>query len=297
MAACSPVLALLVVAAMAGIASAGNIAVYWGQNGDEGSLADACNSGNYAFVMIAFLTTFGNNGQTPALNLAGHCGNGPGGSCASLDLTADIQGCQSQGIKVLLSLGGNGGSYGLTSTDDANSVAQYLWDSYLGGSGSSRPLGSAALDGIDLDIENGQPAHYDELASALKAKGQVLLTAAPQCPYPDASLGQALQTGQFDVVWIQFYNNPVCEYANDNGDVSSLVSAWRSWTSGVKAGSFYLGVPASKDAATNGYIEPADLTGTVIPAIRDIGSYGGIMVWNRYFDVQNSYSGQVKAGV
>jgi len=199
--------------------------------------------------------------------------------------------------KVLLFLGGS--SYGLTSTDDANSVAQYLWDSYLGGSGgSSRPLGSAALDGIDLDIENGRPAHYDELASALKAKGQVLLTAAPQCPYPDASLGQALQTGQFDVVWIQFYNNPVCEYGNDDGDVSGgLVSAWRSGTSGVKAGSFYLGVPASKAAATNGYIEPADLTGTVIPAIRGIGSYGGIMVWNRYFDEPNNYSGQVKAGV
>ncbi|WVZ55694.1 hypothetical protein U9M48_006321 [Paspalum notatum var. saurae] len=267
----SPVhLALLLVAAMAGIASAGNIAVYWGQNGDEGSLAEACNSGNYAFVMIAFLTTFGNNGQTPALNLAGHCGNGPGGSCASLDLTADIQACQSQGIKVLLSLGGGGGgSYGLTSTDDANSVAQYLWDSYLGGGGSSRPLGSAALDGIDLDIENGRPAHYDELASALKAKGQLLLTAAPQCRYPDA----------------------------DNGDVGSLVSAWRSWTSGVKAGSFYLGVPAAKAAANNGYIEPADLTATVIPAIRGIGSYGGIMVWNRYFDEPNNYSGQVKAGV
>jgi chitinase len=47
---------------------------------------------------------------------------------------------------VLLSLGG---SYGLSSTDEANSVANYLWDNFLGGSSSSRPLGDAVLDGIE----------------------------------------------------------------------------------------------------------------------------------------------------
>ncbi|CAO2178921.1 unnamed protein product [Urochloa humidicola] len=287
-----PVLALLLIASMAGVASAGNIAVYWGQNGGEGTLADACNSGNYAYVILSFLSTFG-NGQTPVLNLAGHCDPGSGG-CTGL--TSDIQTCQSQNIKVLLSLGGGGGNYGLSSTDDANSVADYLWDNYLGGSGGSRPLGAAVLDGVDFDIENGNSAHYDDLANALKAKGSVTLTAAPQCPYPDASLGPALQTGLFDNVWIQFYNNPGCSYAN--GDDTNLVSAWGTWTSSVKAGSFYLGLPASKEAAGSGYIEPSDLTGTVIPAIQNVGSYGGIMLWSRFYDVQNNnYSGQVKGSV
>ncbi|KAJ1284616.1 hypothetical protein BS78_03G218400 [Paspalum vaginatum] len=287
-----PVLALLLVAPMVGIASAGNIAVYWGQNGNEGTLADACNSGNYAYVLISFLTTFG-NGQTPVLNLAGHC-NPSSGGCTGL--SSDIQTCQSLGIKVLLSLGGAGGNYGLSSTDDANSVADYLWTNYLGGNTGSGPLGAAVLDGIDFDIENGQSAHYDDLANALKAKGSMLLTAAPQCPYPDASLGPALQTGQFDNVWIQFYNNPGCEYAN--GDDSNLVSAWSTWTSSVNiAGSFYLGLPASTAAAGSGYIQPSDLTGTVIPAIQGIGKYGGIMLWSRFYDVQNNYSGQVKCCV
>jgi hypothetical protein len=64
-----PVLALiLLVAGMVSNTRAGNIAVYWGQNGNEGSLADVCNSGNYAYVLIAFLSTFG-NGQQPQLNL------------------------------------------------------------------------------------------------------------------------------------------------------------------------------------------------------------------------------------
>ena len=86
-----PVLALLLVAAMVGSTSAGNIAVYWGQNGNEGTLADTCNSGLYAYVILAFLTTFG-NGQTPVLNLAGHCDPGSGG-CTGL--SSDIQTCQS----------------------------------------------------------------------------------------------------------------------------------------------------------------------------------------------------------
>ncbi|TVU35680.1 hypothetical protein EJB05_17581 [Eragrostis curvula] len=287
-----PVLALLLIAGMVGNTRAGNIAVYWGQNGDEGTLADACNTGDYAYVMISFLSSFGNG--SPVLNLAGHCNPG---DCARY--SSDIQTCQQQGIKVLLSLGGQGGSYGLSSSDDANSVANYLWDNFLGGTGSSsRPLGAAVLDGIDFDIENGNPAHYDDLANALRAKGPMLLTAAPQCPFPDASIGPALQAVPFDIVWVQFYNNPLaqCQYSA-NGDDTDLVNSWKKWTSSVNAGKFYLGLPASTDAASNGYIPPDQLTGTVLPAVKGVGSYGGIMLWDRYNDGKNNYSGQVKGSV
>ena len=106
---------------------AGDIAVYWGQNKDEGTLADACNSGNYKYVIIGFLATFGNN-QTPLINLAGHC-DPTTNECTSL--SGDIKNCQSQGIKVLLSLGGGAGSYYLSSADDArqvyNLLVQSLW--------------------------------------------------------------------------------------------------------------------------------------------------------------------------
>ncbi|GLJ20987.1 hypothetical protein SUGI_0383580 [Cryptomeria japonica] len=53
-------------------ASEGSISVYWGQNGNEATLADTCSSGNFGFVMLSFLTMFG-DGQTPMINLAGHC--------------------------------------------------------------------------------------------------------------------------------------------------------------------------------------------------------------------------------
>ncbi|KAK1382427.1 hypothetical protein POM88_020162 [Heracleum sosnowskyi] len=49
---------------------AGSISIYWGQNGEEGTLAETCATGNYEYVNLAFLATFG-NGQIPMINLAG----------------------------------------------------------------------------------------------------------------------------------------------------------------------------------------------------------------------------------
>ncbi|XP_078151216.1 hevamine-A-like [Carex rostrata] len=276
-------------------ARAGSIAVYWGQNGNEGTLANTCATGYYKYVMLAFLTTFG-NGQTPVLNLAGHC-NPSSGTCTGL--TSDIQSCQSKGIKVILSLGGASGSYKLTSKSDAQSVAKYLWNNYLGGSSSSRPLGSAVLDGIDFDIESGSSDYYGDLANYLSQYSsqskKVYLTAAPQCPYPDSYLGPALQTGLFDYVWVQFYNNPQCQYSS--GNTNNLVSSWNKWTSSFKVTNVFLGIPASSSAAGSGYIPPNDLTSKVLPAIKGSSKYGGIMLWNRYYDLQNNYSAQVKSSV
>ncbi|GLT59000.1 hypothetical protein SLA2020_318490 [Shorea laevis] len=209
----SVALLCLVMLTLAMGSNAGGIAIYWGQNGNEGTLADTCATGNYDFVNIAFLSTFG-NGQTPMINLAGHCDPYSNG-CTSL--SSDIKSCQAKGIKVILSIGGGAGSYYLTSSADARQVANYLWDNFLGGQSSSRPLGDAVLDGIDFDIEGGTNQHWDDLArylSGYSKKGKkVYLTAAPQCPFPDAWIGGALKTGLFDYVWVQFYNNPPCQYS------------------------------------------------------------------------------------
>ena len=120
------------------------------------------------------------------------------------------------------------------------------------------------------------------------------LSAAPQCPYPDAHLSTAVGTGLFDYVWVQFYNNPQCDYS---GGLNGLTSAWGQWTSGVPGASVFLGLPASTDAAGSGYISPSDLTSTVLPAINGASNYGGIMLWNRYYDGLNGYSAAVKGNV
>ncbi|KAL6840470.1 hypothetical protein ACP4OV_030280 [Aristida adscensionis] len=177
--------------AAAAASDAVSIAVYWGQDAGEGTLRDTCGSGLYAYVNLAFLATFG-GGRAPVLNLAGHC-DAPSGTCASL--AADVASCQSAGVKVLLSVGGGAlGGYNLSSPSDAQGVAAYLWDNFLGGAGAAgapRPLGDAVLDGIDFDIESPS-RYYDDLARNLTslyrgdARGRkFMLTAAPQCPYPD----------------------------------------------------------------------------------------------------------------
>ncbi|KAG6730187.1 hypothetical protein I3842_01G067300 [Carya illinoinensis] len=285
---------LLMVALFTG-SKAGVISVYWGQNGNEGSLADACATGNYGIVNIAFLATFG-NGQTPQMNLAGHCDPSTNG-CTRL--SNDIRACQKQGIKVMLSIGGGAGKYSLSSIRDARSVANYLWNNFLGGQSSSRPLGDAVLDGIDFDIEGGTTQHWDELARALSTFSQqkkVYLTAAPQCPFPDAWLKGALDTGLFDYVWVQFYNNPPCQYS-DNAD--NLKSYWNRWNT-IQAGQIFLGLPAAPEAAGSGYIPPDVLNSDVLPSIKNSSKYGGVMLWSRNYDkgysaaIKNNFTGNLR---
>uniref|UniRef100_A0A803L9B9 chitinase n=1 Tax=Chenopodium quinoa TaxID=63459 RepID=A0A803L9B9_CHEQI len=99
---------------------------------------------------------------------------------------------------------------------------------------------NAVLDGIDFDIESGK---------------KVYLSAAPQCPFPDHKLNGALHTGLFDYVWIQFYNNPSCEF--DVSNPEKFKNSWRKWTSNIPAKKFFVGLPAAaaKSAAGSGFAE------------------------------------------
>ncbi|KAL1342435.1 hypothetical protein HN51_029006 [Arachis hypogaea] len=276
--------------------NAGGIAIYWGQRGDEGTLEETCASGNYAFVNIAFLSAFG-NGTNPVLNLAGHC-DAHTGQCTVL--SSDIKSCQAKNIKVMLSIGGaTFQNYTLTSSVDAGQVAAYLWNNFLGGQSSLRPLGDAVLDGIDFVIEGGQYHYWDDLAKNLSSYNnqskKVYLTAAPQCPFPDTCLGTALSTGLFDYVWVQFYNNHQCEY--NKGNITGLQDYWGIWTSNIHADMIFLGLPAAINASITGFIPPANLTSEVLPIVKNSTKYGGVMLWSRYWDKLTNYSSFIKSYV
>ncbi|XP_027172721.1 acidic endochitinase-like [Coffea eugenioides] len=279
------IISLLMISSLTRSSEGAGIAVYWGQNGNEGSLEEACNSGNYDYVNIAFLVSFG-SGQTPELNLAGHCIPSP---CTFL--SSEIEVCQSLGIKVLLSLGGGSPGTGrgpiLASPEDARNVADYLWNNYLGGQSDSRPLGDAVLDGIDFDIELGSNLYWDDLARALSGystpERKVYLSAAPQCPIPDYYLDTAIKTGLFDYVWVQFYNNPPCQYTS--GDLSRLFASWDQWASYTGVNTLFLGLPAAPEAApSGGYIPPEVLINQILPVVQSYPNYGGVMLWSRFYD-------------
>ncbi|KAG8660739.1 hypothetical protein MANES_02G188701v8 [Manihot esculenta] len=227
---------ILVVLVLSSCSNVGRIAIYWGQNGNEGIPAETCATRNYDFVNIAFLWTFG-NGRTSMINLAGHC-------------DPYSNGCT--GIKVMLSIGGGAGSYSLASSDDARQVADHLWDNFLVGQSESSSRVS------DL--------YWDDLArylSGYSKKGKkVYLTAAPQCPFLDASVGNALKTSLF------FFTT----------NFSSLEDARKQWNSDIPATEIFLGLPASPEAAGNGFIPVFDLTSMVLPAIKGSFKYGGVML-------------------
>ncbi|WVZ23109.1 hypothetical protein V8G54_001653 [Vigna mungo] len=179
------------------------VAIYWGQNGKEGTLGEACATGNYDYVIIAFVQSVG-NGQTPMMNLGGHCEPYRDG-CSGL--SSDIKYCQAKGMKVLVSLVEGGGSY-----RNVSEVASYLWNNFLGGVSSSRPLGPAVLDGIDFgieyEIEGRSKQYWRDLAMFLRGyhitniqDQKLYITIAPQCPFPDLWIGNSLLTGLFDFVW------------------------------------------------------------------------------------------------
>ncbi|KAK7266904.1 hypothetical protein RIF29_19565 [Crotalaria pallida] len=279
--------------------NAGGIVTYWGQDGREGKLTDTCNSGLYEIVNIAFLSTFGGVNQ-PQINLAGHCNPG---SCQRVG--QGIKNCHNRGVKVFLSIGGDNSrnTYSLSSADDARKVADYIWDNFLGGQSSSRPFGDAVLDGVDFDIEGGAgEPHYAALARRLhdRATGsgkRFFLSASPQCPFQFNNLLKgALDTGLFDYVWIQFYNNAQanCEF-NSNNKIG-FRNSWNQWTSSINAGKFYVGLPAARAAAGSGFVPSQDLISQLLPIVRS-PKYGGVMLWNRYFDGLTGYSGKIKNSV
>ncbi|KAL6841301.1 hypothetical protein ACP4OV_028819 [Aristida adscensionis] len=209
------------------------------------------------------------------------------GGCAAVG--NDIASCQSRGVKVLLSIGGGMGNYSLASATDAQALASYLWVYFLGG--------AAVLDGIDFAIKDGSSGHYDDLVKNLASQYDTedarrrtyVLAAAPRWEYPDAALGAALATGLFDQVWVQFYNDPTCEYWP--GDVAKLRSVWEQWARSLPSRTaLLLGLPASSDFVASGYIAPHHLASEVLPVLGRANNHSGIMLWSRYQDMYTGYS-------
>jgi len=146
-------------------------------------------------------------------------------------MSSQIKQCQDEGKIVTLSLGGAISQVGFSTDSQAQTFADQIWDMYLGGSGPQRPFGDAVLDGyvcghfsfpsifmssllyllrrVDLDIESGDSTGYAAFVNRLRehagnGTNQLYVTAAPQCPFPDAYIGQALNDAQFDAVYVQF---------------------------------------------------------------------------------------------
>ncbi|RXW16586.1 hypothetical protein EST38_g9260 [Candolleomyces aberdarensis] len=198
-----------------------------------------------------------------------------------------ISACQSKGKLITLSLGGVTGAVGLSSDSQASAFADLIWNLFLGGKSSTRPFGTAILDGIDLDIEGGTSNYYatfvDRIRSLGKASGRkYYFSAAPQCVYPDAALGTVLNAAVFDAVYVQFYNNN-CGLQNFGQAASWNFGSWDYWARSVsrsKTTKVYIGAPASSSAAGGGPVDIGTLSRIATQMRKSFPSFGGVMLWD-----------------
>lgn len=198
----------------------------------------------------------------------------------------------------MLSIGG--ATYtegGFTSAAAATTAAQNVWAMFGpddSPSTTNRPFGSAVVDGFDFDFESttrnmasfGQELRVlmdDATAAGDKA---YYLSAAPQCPYPDAADNEMLDGAvYFDWIQIQFYNNYCGIQSYVPGAAAQYnfnFDTWDDWAQTTSANpdvKILLGIPANTGAAGSGYTTGSTLA-AVVEYSETFGSFGGVMMWD-----------------
>lgn len=298
--------------------ASGKNVVYWGQNGggtvENNDLSTYCTSNSgIDIIVLAFLYSYGNGNNIPSGTIGQSCyisTSGEGQNCDNV--ASSIAKCQENGILVILSLGGASGSYSLQSDAEAETIGQYLWESY-GNSGSTsvqRPFGANFVNGFDFDIElnDGYSQYYPSMISALRSSfaqdpaNTYYITGAPQCPIPEPNMGAIISGAKFDYLWVQWYNNnnysadPCSLGFNDNAPLN--YNQWVSFLAGTPSANakIFFGVPAAPLAANGApsgetyYITPSELA-TLVSDHKSSSSFGGVMMWSAGFSDTNVNDG------
>ncbi|KAJ8058552.1 hypothetical protein OCU04_012731 [Sclerotinia nivalis] len=249
--------------------------------------------------------------------------------------------CQSLGKKILLSLGGASNTYQLTGVADGEYFADFLWGSYGpfkqswldnggirpmdGGYYGTNPNIHIDIDGFDFDIEiaptdssEGYIAMINRLREhfAENPSKKYFISGAPQCPLPEPNMGAMIAGAQFDLLWIQFYNNDQAQCTArqwaDNyaitGQKDSEEFTYDEWIAAVNSGasagaSIYIGLLGSPLAGiATDYISPLEAQ-TLIESYHDKPQFGGVMIWEATYSQENtdaelngdSYHGFIKS--
>ncbi|CUM50100.1 uncharacterized protein AC631_00194 [Debaryomyces fabryi] len=274
--------------------SSSNVAVYWGQNsgGGQENLSTYCASDAVDIVLLSFLYSFPDN---LAVDFSDACSDTfSDGLKHCSQIGKDIKTCQDNGKIVLLSMGGAIGNYGFDSDSEAKDFAETLWNKFGGGSDDERPFDDAVVDGFDFDLENQQQTGIPALGQGLRSyfakdsSKTYYLSAAPQCPYPDASVGDLLSEVDIDFAFIQFYNNYCKLGSSFNWDT------WQDYatnTSPNKDIRLYLGLPGDSSSAGSGYTSASDVE-SYLSDIKSDKNFGGISLWDAASSWRNTNNGK-----
>ncbi|KAL2269527.1 hypothetical protein VTJ83DRAFT_1711 [Remersonia thermophila] len=285
----------------------------------EQRLRTFCESGSFEYVTVGFINSSPEQDPSslsyPGSDFAVHCqaeayvdGNGVSSKLLSRcgQIAADVRYCQKKGKKVLLSIGGQWNppkaNYTISSPPEGELFADFIWgafgpydpswtkarpfdDNYVADEGEEHFV----FDGFDFDIEHkfDDQSGYVAMVRRLRyliqqeTSKQFLLTAAPECPLSDEwfKMKDIIQAGEFDALFVQFYNNEVCDgFENNNFE------AWVSHlqTTASPNAKIFIGLPGSQEAANSGYLGLGRAY-TLINQFKSNPAFGGVMVWDAVY--------------
>ncbi|KAI9206831.1 glycoside hydrolase superfamily, partial [Polychytrium aggregatum] len=271
-----------------------DVVSYWGAHPTAGELPlrSYCDLNVYTIIHLSFIDHL-----SPA---------GFDSDITQRNMTAiaqDVLYCQSKGIRIGISVGGALGSVAVSSDATGISIANDLWNNFLAGTTplSQRAIPGVIFDGVDFDIEaggsgnNGYAAMTNTLRSYIVASGRdIYISAAPQCPIPDANMDYTLRNGWFDFVAVQFYSAPCGlgfsgspngpNYADNSsiwdhgaGSWMAQVPNWQNWNAKLM-----VGFPASSSAGNYGGGDIPTLLKQYVPGWQALNPtvFGGLMWWD-----------------
>ncbi|KAF4595187.1 chitinase 18-18 [Ophiocordyceps camponoti-floridani] len=308
--------------ALASSSACGVLNGYWGQTSGP-DLRTFCDGG-IQYATLGFVNMAPENDRSksgfPGINFSSHCWAGafPGSVGDTTQLLShcesiknDIPYCQAKGVKIILSIGGeyrkpqgaadSSSDYKVSSNGNGEYFADFLYGAFGPFSESwkgPRPFDAVdkhvAVDGFDFDIEamfDNEP--YIAMINKFRSlDSKLLITGAPQCPTNPQyfQMQGMIQKAAFDALFIQFYNNPVCDTLGNGFNLEE-------WTRVVarseksKDAKLFIGLPASPKAAGSGYIGPAEV-GKLIRKYKDTKNFGGISLWDLKDAVDNVLEGK-----
>ncbi|KAL3516727.1 hypothetical protein ACH5RR_023629 [Cinchona calisaya] len=131
----------------------------------------------------------------------------------------------------------------------------------------SSEIKSRQAKGVKVILSIGQTNQYwDVLSTYLSAYSnlgkKVYLTTAPQCPIQMPGLDERFRRKQL---------------------------------TSIPAGKVFLGLPVAPDSVDTSFILASDLTSQMLPAIKDFGKYGGVMLRSKFYDDETGYSSYIKS--
>ncbi|KAJ3066699.1 Acidic endochitinase [Podochytrium sp. JEL0797] len=267
----------------------------------QGTLATYCSTGYYNTINLAFLNLFGGGnghfaitfGSFNVPNYAGvytYTGNGLESNPQYvvqnfIKIGQDITACQAQGVKIILSLGGDKVSAYQFAAGDGAAYATLFYNTFLEGTaGPVRPFGpGVVLDGIELDVEkNDNPAVWTAeminfVTSLRKLSPSTKLAIVPQCYLgligKDESVGDVIAAvGSItDYLIVQYYNNPQCSYP-----FGFNFAAWKP----LFPGSIIVGLAGDwTSAISGGFLAPGPLQ-AVYDMVASDPQFGGFSVYD-----------------